>query len=152
MKTAAACSALLGRKWTYQEANLRRPEEVGPFLDEVTSVLAGLGYSPQDQFGVRLALEEAIVNGLRHGNGGDPRKRVRVGYRVDAEALLAEVEDEGPGFDRDAVPDPTRLENLERPGGRGLLLMHSFMTWVRYHGRGNRVSLCKRPSVQPPAA
>src|SRR5215471_1219363 len=94
-ETAPACRELLGRIWSYQEANLRRPEEVGPLLDDVTEALAGLGYSPEDQFGVRLALEEAIVNGLRHGNGGDPSKRVRVRYRVDAETLLIEVKDEG---------------------------------------------------------
>jgi serine/threonine-protein kinase RsbW len=98
---------------------------------------------------VRLALEEAVVNGLRHGNGGDSSKRVRVRYRVDAETLLVEVKDEGAGFDADAVPDATLPENLDRPGGRGLLLMRHFMTWVRYHGCGNRVTLCKRPTAPP---
>jgi serine/threonine-protein kinase RsbW len=147
--TGSACLATLGGEWPCQEVSLRRSAELEPFLDVVTGALTGLGYSPQDQFGVRLALEEAIVNGLRHGNGGDPRKRVRVRYRVRAEALLAEVEDEGPGFDLDDVPDPTLAENLLHSGGRGLLLMRHFMTWVRYHGRGNRVTLCKRPTAGP---
>jgi serine/threonine-protein kinase RsbW len=147
--------AFLERLWTldgkgpYWEANVRRPEEVGPLLDALTATLAGLGYSPRDQFGVRMALEEAVVNGLRHGNSGDPGKRVRVRYRVDAETLLAEVKDEGAGFNPDAVPDPMRPENLNRPGGRGLRLMRHFMTWVRYHGCGNRVTLCKHPTAPP---
>jgi serine/threonine-protein kinase RsbW len=147
--TTPACLGLLGAGWPYREANLCRPVEVGPFLKDVTAALAGLGYSPHDQFSVHLALEEAIVNGLRHGNGGDPTKRVQVRYRADAEALLAEVLDEGPGFDPDTVPDPTLPENRERPGGRGLLLMRHVMTWVCFHGCGNRVTLCKRPTAPP---
>src|SRR5262249_2088882 len=133
----------------YREANLRRPEEVGPILDTLTAVLAGLGYSPQDQFGGRVALDHAVVNGLRHGNKGHDGRGVGVRCRAQAEGLRAEVKDEGAGFAPDAVPDPILPENLERPGGRGLWLMRHYMTWVRYHGCGNRVPLCKCPTAPP---
>jgi serine/threonine-protein kinase RsbW len=126
--------------------SLHRAAEVAPLLDKVVATLAALGYPAHDCHGVRLALEEAIVNGLRHGNRGDPAKRVRVGYRVRPDVLLAFVEDEGPGFDSEGVPDPTLPENLDRPGGRGLLLMRHYMTWVCFSGRGNRVTLAKRRS------
>ena len=56
------------------------------------------------------------------------------------------MEDEVAGFDLEAVPDPTLEENLLRPGGRGLLLMRHFLSWVRDHGCGNRVTLCKCPT------
>jgi hypothetical protein len=75
MQSEAATSEFLlelGGEWTYREANLCRPEEVGPLLDALTAAWAGLGYSPEDRFGVRLALEEPVDNGPRHGNGGDP--------------------------------------------------------------------------------
>src|SRR5262249_14752678 len=108
---------------------------------------AALGYPVRDCGGIRLALEEAIVNGLRHGNRGDPSKRVRVGYRVGPNTMLAVVEDEGPGFDPDRVPDPTLPENLDRPCGRGLLLMRHYMPWVCFARPGNRVLLCKRRST-----
>ena len=127
-----------------REVSLRRSEEVSPFLDDVVAALAGLGYSPRDCTGVRLALEEAPVNALRHGNGGDPAKQVRVRYHIGPEAVLATVEDEGLGFDPDRMADPTLPENVERPGGRGLLLMRHFMGWVRLPRRGNCVTLCKR--------
>jgi serine/threonine-protein kinase RsbW len=130
----------------WRVVSLRRAEEVVPVLDEVAAALAALGYPERDGRGVRLALEEAIVNGLRHGNRGDPAKRVRVGYRVGPDLLLAFVEDEGPGFDPGRVPDPTRPENLERPGGRGLLLMRHHMSWVCFPKPGNRVLLAKRRS------
>ena len=135
----------------WRDVSLHRTEEVVPLLDEVVATLAALGYSDRDCGGVRLALEEAIVNGLRHGNQGDPAKRVRVGYRAGPNTMLAVVEDEGPGFDPDRVPDPTLPENLDRPGGRGLLLMRHYMTWVCFARPGNRVLLAKRRSTRPPA-
>ena len=127
-----------------REASLRRPQELAPFLDNLQDVLADLGYGPRDRMAVRLALEEAVVNGMKHGNGGDPAKRVRVRCHIAPDAVVAEVEDEGPGFDPDLVPDPTRPENRDAPGGRGLLLMRHFMTGVRFSERGNRVLLHKR--------
>jgi serine/threonine-protein kinase RsbW len=130
----------------WRDVSLHRTAEMTPLLDEVLTTLAGLGYSAHDCAGVRLALEEAIVNGLQHGNQGDPAKRVRVGYRVGPNTMLAVIEDEGPGFDPDKVPDPTLPENLDRPGGRGLLLMRHYMTWVCFPRPGNRVLLVKRRS------
>ena len=53
------------------------------------------------------------------------------------------ITDEGPGFDPSDVPDPTDVENLERPCGRGLMLMRHYMTDVHYNARGNSVSMRK---------
>ncbi len=101
----------------------------------------------RDCLAIWLALEEAILNGLQHGNLGDRTKRVRVRYRLGPDAVLAEVEDEGPGFDPTRVPDPTAPENLEKPSGRGLLLIRHYTTWHCYHGRGNRLTLCRHRSA-----
>jgi serine/threonine-protein kinase RsbW len=57
------------------------------------------------------------------------------------------VADQGPGFDPCQVPDARADENLERPCGRGLLLMRSYMTRVRFNGRGNVVALFKERSA-----
>jgi serine/threonine-protein kinase RsbW len=122
---------------------LQRTDEIVPILAVVAAVLDGMGYLAADIHGVRLALEEAIVNGIRHGNQGDPTKSVRVRISAGAEGLFAEVEDAGPGFDPGHVPDPTLPENLERNCGRGLLLMRHFMTWLHFSSRGNRVAMCK---------
>jgi serine/threonine-protein kinase RsbW len=127
----------------YREVRLRRSEEMAPLLDELVDALTGLDYAACDRVGLRLALEEAIINGLRHGNHGDPTKCVRVRYHIGPEAVLAEVEDEGLGFDPASVPDPTASENLEKPSGRGLALMRHYTTWLCYHGHGNRLTLCK---------
>ena len=127
-------------------ARLRSTADLPRVVAAVTAAMPAWGYSERDVFAVRLALEEAVVNGLKHGNAGDPAKEVRVRYRVTAEEVVAEVVDEGPGFDPDQVPDPRALENLERPGGRGLFLMRAYMTWVSFNRQGNRVTLARQRS------
>jgi anti-sigma regulatory factor (Ser/Thr protein kinase) len=64
-------------------------------------------------------------------------------YRVGAESVVAQVEDRGPGFDPGQVPDPLDPANLERPGGRGLLLMRAYLHGVWHNDRGNCVCLCR---------
>ena len=80
---------------------------------------------------VPVALTEAVSNAILRGNGDDPAKHVHVRARVDAECLVVEVGDEGPGFDLDAsLVDPTTPDNLDREDGRGLFLMRKLMDSV----------------------
>ncbi len=103
------------------------------------------GYSKASRFAIRLAFEEAITNAFQHGHRGlDESTPVRVGYEVGPAEVRIWVEDRGPGFDADDVPDPTLDENLTNPSGRGLMLMKSYMTSVRYNQRGNRVEMTYR--------
>jgi serine/threonine-protein kinase RsbW len=111
--------------------------------DRIIALLEKEDYSARDIFGMRLALEEAIVNAIKHGNRMDPEKSVRICCEVDPSRVYVEVEDQGPGFNPTDVPDPTAVENLEKPGGRGIMLMRAFMTRVEYIGKGNRVLLEK---------
>jgi serine/threonine-protein kinase RsbW len=111
--------------------------------DRIIALVEQNGFSARDVFGMRLALEEAIVNAIKHGNRMDPAKSVRIVCEVDETRVFVEVEDQGPGFNPTDVPDPTAEENLEKPGGRGIMLMRAFMTRVEYLGRGNQVVLEK---------
>lgn len=99
------------------------------------------GYGASCAFGVRIALEEALSNAFKHGNGDDPVKTVTLDCRVDEKCIRIEIEDQGQGFDPGSVPDPTEQENLEIPAGRGLMLMRSFMTEVTIPPPGNRVEM-----------
>ena len=117
-------------------------------LDSVTRSMTERGFLDRDAFAMRLALEEAVVNGIKHGNHYDPAKVVQVRCRMLNDQILVEVEDEGSGFDPEQVADPLAPANLERPCGRGLLLMRHYMTWVKYDSRGNHVTLCKHKSSQ----
>lgn len=111
--------------------------------ERIVQRLEELNFPPRDVFGLRLSLEEALVNAIKHGNGMDPTKSVRVSCHIDERLVRIEIEDEGPGFKPEDVPDPTAEENLERPCGRGIMLMKAFLSRVEYVGRGNLVILEK---------
>ena len=101
------------------------------------------GFSDRDQFAVQLAFAEAVANAVRHGNGSDPHKHVHLRFAVDSQRVWIRVEDEGIGFAVDRVPNPTLTENLERPCGRGLFLIRSYMDTVEHNDCGNVVTMVK---------
>jgi CheY-like chemotaxis protein/anti-sigma regulatory factor (Ser/Thr protein kinase) len=116
-----------------------------------------------------IAIEEALLNAVYHGNlevssdlraNGDEAfhalardrrtqepyasRRVRVTARLTTTSATFVIGDQGPGFDVSKIPDPTHPDFLEKPSGRGVLLMRTFMDEVRYNSTGNRVTLVKR--------
>ncbi len=111
--------------------------------EQIVSGMEQRGFSPRDVFGVRLALEEALVNAIKHGNRMDPNKSVQIDWTLSESGVRVVIEDEGEGFDVSDVPDPTDDENLDKPGGRGIMLMRSFMSVVEYNESGNRLILEK---------
>lgn len=111
--------------------------------DRIIQVLENNEFPMRAIFGMRLSLEEALVNAIKHGNQRDPNKSVRVYCRICNEKVRIEIEDEGEGFDPDEVPDPTKDENLDRPCGRGIMLMRAFLSLVEYNDTGNCVILEK---------
>jgi serine/threonine-protein kinase RsbW len=94
-------------------------------------------------FAVHLALEEAFLNAVKHGNKMDPAKTVVLEYLVDGEKVEIQMLDEGRGFDPCSIPDPRTGENLYRPEGRGLLLMSAYMDVVEYNERGNGLRMVR---------
>lgn len=111
--------------------------------DEIEHLLQSCHVSEHDIFSIKLALEEALVNAIKHGNQMDRAKKVRVSYQLFANRFDVQITDEGSGFDPSEVPDPTAFENLERPCGRGLMLMRHYMTEVAFNQRGNSVTMSK---------
>jgi serine/threonine-protein kinase RsbW len=124
--------------------------EIPDIADKIVALMMDQHYIEKDLFAVRLALEEALVNAIHHGNQDDPSKPVTVRFLVGAERTLIEVHDQGAGFDPNEVPDPLAPENLERSSGRGLHLIRAYMTWVRYNDSGNCVTMCKNREDMPP--
>lgn len=120
-------------------------EEIERVEGEILERVERMGYPKASRFAIKLAFEEAITNAFQHGHRGlEEGLPVRVEYEVDESEVRIGVEDKGPGFDTGAVPDPTLDENLACPSGRGLMLMRSYMTSVRYNERGNRVEMVYR--------
>ncbi len=131
------------------QTDLTVPSELGEvrrIQGEIREALQSNQFGDRDLFHIELALEEALVNAIKHGNQLDPDKKVFVRYSVIPERFDIRIEDQGDGFCPEDVPDPTAIENLERPCGRGLLMIRSFMSDVTYHGKGNVVTMTKHRS------
>ena len=103
-------------------------------------------YDEQSTFAIRLALEEGLMNAIKHGNKLDPKKTVHVEATVTPKATEITIEDQGKGFQRDHVPDPCAEENLLKCSGRGILLMEAYMDEVKYSQGGRRVRMVKKNS------
>ncbi len=114
--------------------------------DQLLEQLGVHGWPPADIFAIHLAAEEAIVNAIVHGNKLNPTKKVHVECEISTAVVRISISDEGAGFDPASVPDCTVDERLEAPGGRGVMLMKSFMTSIEYNATGNAVVLLKRRS------
>ena len=110
----------------------------------VLEELARKGYTPSATFAIRLALEEGLNNAINHGNRRHPGRNVRIAFDVDEKRTSITITDEGKGFDPSKVPDPTADENLEKPSGRGIMLIRSYMDEVKFNDRGNEVRMVKR--------
>jgi len=106
---------------------------------------ARLGIINQDSSNLFIALDEAFVNAVKHGNKGDSSKLVRITAELSAREARFTVEDEGEGFDPAAIPDPLDPTNLFKTSGRGVLLIYNIMDEVEYNERGNRLTMVKRP-------
>ncbi|HXV77975.1 MAG TPA: ATP-binding protein [Candidatus Polarisedimenticolaceae bacterium] len=105
------------------------------------------GFDADEALNVGLALREAVINAMVHGNGQDPRLKVHISLVANATQLEAKIRDEGQGFDPDSEPDPTAEENLLNTSGRGLLLMRAFVDEVRFtqhEKRGMEITLTKK--------
>jgi serine/threonine-protein kinase RsbW len=116
-------------------------------VSKILEALKRADWTEHDLFAVHLAMEEALVNAIKHGNRRDPSKTVEVACQVAHDRMCIRITDEGDGFDPQLVPDPTDEANLEIPSGRGLMLMRCYMTSVRFNPRGNQVSMEKLRSA-----
>ena len=112
-------------------------------LGEVLEQLEALNWSRREVFAVHLAMEEALVNAIIHGNKLDVERKIRVACDLTAESIRIEIADEGDGFDPSTVPDPRKPDRLDTPSGRGVMLMKEFMTRVEFCDMGSRIVLEK---------
>lgn len=125
-------------------------EEAQKVQMEIVMAAQAAGFSEPELFAIRLSLEEAIVNAIKHGNGSYADKQIVIDYRVSPDEVTVRIEDEGLGFSLADVPDPTDPQNLERPCGRGIMLMRYYVgpENVRFNSRGNVVVITKRRDHQ----
>lgn len=114
-------------------------------LNYLLARVAKMGVIHPEQSNVFIALDEAFVNAVKHGNKFNPEKLVRITAEVSPREARFTVEDEGDGFDVTQIPDPLDPANLFKTSGRGVLLMFNIMDEVKYNARGNRLEMVKKP-------
>ena len=123
------------------------PTRLQNLAEELVQAARSAGFPEASSFALRIAFEEAVANAYKHGHSGDASQPLTIEWRVDARRVRLSVEDQGPGFTPDAVPDPREDTRLELPSGRGLLMIRSFMSDVQYNEMGNRVEMVyEKPS------
>jgi len=116
-----------------------------PVTDYLTKRIEQAWLMPVDRcLSLALALREALVNAITHGNHNDPSKLVRITAEISRHQAKFTVEDEGVGFNVNDIPHPRDPDNLLKSSGRGVLLIRSVMDEAKYNDRGNRLSMIKR--------
>lgn len=121
-------------------------DSVNKAEETAAQMAASLGFPDEERFQIAMAVREATVNAVLHGNSYDPKKKVRVAYEDTGEALIITVSDEGVGLMDDEIPDPLKPENLLKTSGRGIFLIRSFMDEVRFRTLqpGTEITMTKR--------
>lgn len=121
---------------------LKTPCEMARVLEDLLDQLRAADFTAEERFTIRVAMEEAIVNAVRHGHNGDLTKTVLVRLLVDDNFFLAQVEDEGSGFAHQELMRKPQ-EPILPAIGRGIHLMRFYMNSVTFNRTGNCVTLYK---------
>jgi len=111
------------------------------------------GFDADESLNVALAVREAVINAVTHGNRENPGLKVNVTLTANDDQLKARITDQGQGFDPERTADPTSGRNLLRTSGRGLLLMQAFVDRVEYRRLprgGTAVTMSKRLPLAGP--
>jgi serine/threonine-protein kinase RsbW len=113
-------------------------------LDYLMKRVEKVGIVRSENSNLFIALDEAFVNAVKHGNKFDAQKNVKITADVSTKEARFTIEDEGEGFDVTAIPDPCDPENLFKTSGRGVLFIYNIMDEVKYNERGNRLTMIKK--------
>ena len=121
-------------------------ESVNKAEEMADQIAAQAGIDEDTRSGVSMAVREAMINAVLHGNAYDPSKRVNLTLEQKGQELIVTITDEGTGFVPEEVPDPLAPENLLKGSGRGIFLMRAFMDEVRFRklNPGTEIILIKR--------
>ena len=134
----------------HEKIEFELPSDLGLMngvLEFLQERVSKLGLIHPDRSNLFVALDEAFVNAVKHGNKNDPTKILKITAELSPTEAAFTVEDEGEGFDIREIPNPCDPENLFRTSGRGVLLIYNIMDEVEYNAQGNRVKMIKRPDA-----
>jgi len=120
-------------------------ESVNMAEQKALEVSGKWGFDEDAQHHISMAVREAAVNAVLHGNGYDPNKKFFIAYEMTPKGMVITVTDQGKGLDPQSIPDPLAPDNLMKPSGRGIFLIRSFMdeVTIRNLDPGTEVTLVK---------
>jgi serine/threonine-protein kinase RsbW len=131
----------------HEKIDLELPSDLSLMTNVIEYLLnrvAKLGLIQLERSNLFVALDEAFVNAVKHGNKNDPSKLLRITAELSGKEAIFTIEDEGEGFDVREIPDPCDPANLFKSSGRGVMLMYNIMDEIEYNARGNKVKMVKR--------
>ena len=120
-----------------------RLQAIPGFLAGIIEEIRKLNIPDPELFKVKLALGEALVNAVKHGNKLNEKLSVYFELEAGTGRIIFKVRDEGIGFTPGNLPDPTKEENLDKTGGRGVFLIRSLMDEVEYSDYGRELKMVK---------
>jgi len=140
------------KKILHKSCKLQSTEpQVQQTIQDLLASLEQFEFGEDAIFAIHLALEEAFLNAVKHGNHNDSEKFIDVECLITPEKFDISISDEGFGFDPDGIPDPRCNGNLYKASGRGILLIQSYMDVVEYNSRGNCVHMIKYRNSNGPS-
>lgn len=108
-------------------------ETVNSAEETASRMATEAGFAEEEVMKISMAVREAAVNAVLHGNAYDPAKKVTLAFERTGRDLVITIRDQGKGLDMSKVPDPLAPENLMKTSGRGIFLIRSFMDVVEIH-------------------
>jgi serine/threonine-protein kinase RsbW len=122
-------------------------EEMDSAISVILSTLDVYGYPDEAIRKMKITLTELLVNAILHGHKRDYTKKVTIGHVISRVKAEIAIMDEGPGYNPQALPDPTLPENLERDCGRGLFIVRHYVDEIDFNKSGNRIKIVKKFSL-----
>lgn len=118
-------------------------EVISEFASKLIEKIRHLNITEDEVFHIRLSLEEALINAIKHGNKRNPHLFVEVNVEIQDDHLTIEVRDQGKGFDFNHLPDPTMPDKLQKNSGRGVFLIKNLMDKVDFSEGGRSLKMTK---------
>jgi serine/threonine-protein kinase RsbW len=120
-------------------------ETVDKAEQAASQIASESGFGEDEVMQIAMAVREAAVNAVLHGNAYDPEKRVGLEFERTTDDLVITIRDQGKGLDPAKIPDPLAPDNLLKTSGRGIFLIRSFMDDVQINpsSAGTEVKLIK---------
>lgn len=111
-------------------------------VEQIIEDIKNLHGIPEELYGnILVSVTEAVNNALRHGNKMNESLNIDFSYEHSDQEIVFTIKDQGTGFDRSLIPDPTHPDNLEKPDGRGIFIMESLSDEVEFQDEGSIVSI-----------